>query len=268
MLTGTILLGLGLLVAGTDSPELRAGRRMVEEGDLTGAVARLEEALRSPAAGPPERARAHLYLAMAQLGLGNLDRARTHMRAVWQHDPTLVLDEHEFAPPVIALHRAERPPARPPARHLPALIGLGAAAAVTGVGMGGGAEGHAGPPPGPAPARDETPFLQLYNCDDECHASVNGRPLVGIRLNGDSGRIDLRPYLREGRNEITFELVNRSGGIAYTFEVYRGGESVFQRTCGVALQRGCENDRRYPTGVVAQFVYTLVQPRERRSKED
>jgi hypothetical protein len=266
MLTGTLLLGLGLLVAGADSPELRAGRRMVEEGDLAGAVARLEEVLRSPLARPPERARAHLYLAMAELGLGNLDSARAHMRAVWQHDPTLVLEEHEYAPPVIALHRDARPPARPPARHLPALIGLGGVAAVTGVGMGGGAEGQAGPPPGPAPARDDTPLLRLSNCDDECRASVNGVPLWGIRLNGDSGWIDLRPYLREGRNEITFELVNRSGGIAYGFDVRRGDQTVFHRDCGVALERGCENGRRYPTGVVAQFVYTLVQRSEEKRR--
>ena len=115
MAPGTLLLALVLLTApssAADTPELRAGIRLVEEGDLEGAVAALQQALRGLERAPGRvQAQAHLYLAMAYLGLGDLDPARDHMRAVWKHDPDLVLDAREYAPPVMALYRDARPPA-------------------------------------------------------------------------------------------------------------------------------------------------------------
>jgi hypothetical protein len=270
MLSATLMLSLGLLAARADTPELHAGIRLVEEGDLAGAVAPLEAASRLPGARAPERARAHLYLAMAFLGLGDDEQARAHMRVVWLQDPTLILDAHEYAPPVIALHRETRPPAPPRARQLPALIGLGTAASTTGIvlasGGAGGAAGGGPPPAGSPRASAGPPELRLSNCDDECHAYVNGVQILSVGLGLDSGWIALSPYLREGPNEIAFELENVRAGIAYGFQVRAGEHTLFEQICGVANRTGCENDRRYPPGLARRFVFTLFQERERRGR--
>jgi hypothetical protein len=270
MPAATLLLALQLLAPPPpDAPaELAAAIRLVEAGDLDGAVPALQQALRALEQGrAPARlqARAHLYLAMACLGLGALDTAREHMRAVWRHDPALVLDAREYPPPVIALHGAARPADTPraPGRHLTALVGLGAAASVTGVALAG-RGGEAGPPPAPEPEPDSgPPSLRLSNCDDECHAHVNGVRVATVGLGRDSGPVELAPFLREGRNEIAFELVNLRAGITYTFEVRAGEEVLFRETCGVVHDRGCDDDRRYPPGPARRFVYTLFQRRGR-----
>jgi hypothetical protein len=274
MSPGALLLALGLMAAPSpaeDPAPLRAGIGLVEAGDLEGAVAALQEAVRAleqERAPGPTQARAHLYLAMAYLGLGALDTARDHMRAVWRHHPALVLHSREYAPPVIALHQAARPPAPPAARarahQLPALVGLGAVSSVAGVALATGEAGRGAAPAPPPPAEAPgTLSLSLSNCDDECHASVNGVEVRVVGLALSSGRVDLAPFLHEGPNEIAFELVNRHGGIAYTFEVRAGERLLFQESCGEVLRVGCENDRRYPPGPARRYVYTLFQREER-----
>jgi hypothetical protein len=272
MLSGALLLGFGLLAAplapaGEDPPDLRGGIRLVEDGDLQGAVVRLEEARRALAVrGAPrrQRARVHLYLAMAHLGLGAEEQAREHMRAVWRYQPGLVLDPAEYAPLVIALHRDTRPPAE--RNPLPTLLGLGAAASVTGVAVVGGGGGSAAPPPATPGPPLGPPSLRLFNCDDDCYAYVNGAAVRHVGLGADSGPVDVRPFLRDGPNEIAFELVNLRAGIAYGFELRLGGRLVFQETCGVVFRTGCENDRRYPPGLVRRFVYTLIQGHDRHGR--
>jgi hypothetical protein len=275
MSPGRLLLALALLTApapAEDTPQLRAGIRLVEEGDLESAVPELQRALRVLEQGQapgPVLARAHLYLAMAYLGLGALDPARDHMRAVWRHDPALVLDAREYAPPVVALHRDARPPAvtaRPAGRHVPALIGLGAVASATGVALSVG-DGGRNPPPTAAPSEDFGPAaLRMFNCDDKCHAYVNDTPVRVVGAGVDSGWVDLAPYLREGPNEIAFELVNFRAGIAYGFEIRAGEKLLFQQVCGDARGTGCENNKRYPNGVVRRYVYTLWLGQERRGR--
>jgi hypothetical protein len=287
MSPATLLLALGLAAVpapGDDPPDLRAGIRLVEEGDLDRAVAALGQAARAldeERAPGPVQARAHLYLAMAYLGLGELDAAREEMRAVWRHDPALVLDAKDYAPPVVALHEEARPrpgtsaapaaavvSAAPPARgrHLPALIGLGAVASVTGVALSG-RGGSAAPPAAPPPAADAgPPMLRLSNCDDECSATVNGFPLVKIGLGLNSGWVDLSGHLHQGANEIKFELFNRHGGIAYTFELRKGETVLFGESCGVANRDGCDGNQRYPEGPARSYTYTLFQSEARREK--
>lgn len=294
MLSGSVLFGLGLLLAGppsasqrsaasVDIPELSAGIRRVEEGDLEGALLPLEAAVRRLAevkAPGPVQARAHLYLAMAHLGLGALDAAREAMRAVWAHDPSLVLDPRDYAPPVVALHAAARPPSPAPAlaaaapagpaptrgRHLSALVGLGAVAAVTGVALSGGGAAAASPATPPPPEDLGPPTLRLFNCDDECRAFVNGVQVRTVGLALDSDRVDLTPYLHAGNNQIAFELYNVGAGITYGFEVRKGERLLFSEVCGVANRIGCEDNARYPPGPARHYVYILSQREERRER--
>jgi hypothetical protein len=63
--------------------------------------------------------------------------------------------------------------------------------------------------------------------------------------------------LSSGQNELVFELINDHGAISYGFEVRVGDAIVFQETCGLVLRVGCEDDRKFPPGVVKRFEYTL-----------
>src|SRR5262245_37399712 len=201
MLSGTLVLGLGLLLAAPalasdkpplDIPELSAGIRRVEEGDLEGALAPLEAAVRrlgqvqAPAA---QQARAHLYLALAHLGLGDEERARADMREVWRLDPDLQLDPRAYAPRVLALHEETRPPTaarRKGGSRVPLLAGLGAAGAVAGVALAGGGGTPPASAPAPAPPPPGPVTVHLFNCDDECNAYVNDQPVLSVGLAKES----------------------------------------------------------------------------------
>jgi len=121
--------------------------------------------------------------------------------------------------------------------------------------------GGGGTPPASAPAPAPPPpgpvTVHLFNCDDECNAYVNDQPVLSVGLAKESGRFDIGRYLRDGPNEIRFELVNRRAGIAYGFELRQGETLLFQEACGVVFHEGCDNDKPYPAGVARRYVYTL-----------
>jgi hypothetical protein len=97
----------------------------------------------------------------------------------------------------------------------------------------------------------------VYNSDDVGRVSLNGQLLFEVGMGQDSGAVDVTSRLSSGANEIVFELFNASGAIAYGFEVRQGSAIVFQETCGLVFRAGCEEDRKYPSGVVRRYVYTL-----------
>jgi hypothetical protein len=138
-------------------------------------------------------------------------------------------------------------------------LGLGlAAGAAAGAAVAVAAGGSdSSPPSAPPPPARAISTIRLFNCDDSCRAYLNGALVSEVGLGQDSGLFDITNRLVDGPNEIVFELINARGGIAYGFQVRRGEAIVFQEACGIALRAGCEDDRRFPPGVVRTFVYQL-----------
>lgn len=102
------------------------GIQQVEEGDLEAAATTLDAAIRGlsgASGGEKDLARAHLYLGIAHLGLGEAERALVQMRAARGADAELRLDPKRFSPRVIqafeAAKTSETKPAPPPLEQKP-----------------------------------------------------------------------------------------------------------------------------------------------------
>jgi hypothetical protein len=262
----TILALVLALAAGVPAePSVREGIRLVDEGDLAGAVIELTDALgRMDAAHAPERERAlgYVYLGMAQLGLGQNDPARASLRFAWSLNQGARLDTKRFPPRVVRLYdevgaevRA-RTKGTKSARSLAVIgttagVGLGAVAAVVA-----GGSGSSGPPATVPPAAAPV-SVRLFNNDDVGRVFVGGTLLRQVGLGEDTGLLDVSDRLGTGANEVAFELENAHGAISYGFEVYVGDAVVFRETCGVVFRGGCESDQRFPAGVVRRFTFTV-----------
>ena len=261
------LLSLALLFPGARASAaddagaaLREGIASLEAGDLDQAARRLQDAVERLGTEPARRrdlGTAHLYLAMAQLGRGQADSARVHMREAWTLRKGARLDPRTFPPRVIALYDGVGAELRPPRRvGTKALAGVGAAGAVAGA-LVGARVGGSSPAPAATPAPPLLTSVRVFNSDDVGRVSLNGEVLLEMGLGQDSGVFDITSKLSPGTNELVFELLNAHGAISYGFEVRRGDAIVFQETCGLVLRGGCEDDRKFPPGVIRRYVYTL-----------
>lgn len=102
-------------------------------------------------------------------------------------------------------------------------------------------------------------FFQLFDCDDDCSAALNGLPVYDTEFREDSGVIDFTEALKDGRNQIKFTVNNEGGGIAYGIRVMKNDSVIFEKICGRAGQVGCDNNRTFPKGVAREFIYTIVK---------
>jgi hypothetical protein len=263
----TLLLTLALTLVSQVPPELADGMRLVDEGDLAGGVASLEPALLRLAAenGPArERALGYLYLGMAQLGLDRAVAARASLREAWRLNPGARLDPMRFPPRVVKLYQEVGQEARAPGeapnkktrpkRTVAIAAGVGVA---LGAGFASLGNGSPAAPPAPVPQVSQSVGVRLFNNDDAGRVFLNGALVRQAALGEDSGLVDVSSLLASGSNEIAFELVNDHGGITYGFEVRVGDAIVFQETCGIVFRAGCENDQKFPAGVVRRFTYQL-----------
>lgn len=102
----------GLAQVGASDPELNNGLRQVDEGDFEAAVRTLSgvvKRLQGREGQSRELARAHLYLGIAQLGLGAGQDAKAAFALALKNDASLTLSPDEFSPRVIqAFDQARR----------------------------------------------------------------------------------------------------------------------------------------------------------------
>ena len=263
----TLLLTLALTLVSQTPPELVAGMRLVEEGDLAGGAASLEPALLQLAAenGPEaDRALGYLFLGMAQLGLERAEAARASLREAWRLNRGARLDPMRFPPRVVTLYhevgqeaRAQAQPQdrkRGAKRTVAFAAGAGVALGAGFASLGNGSPAAPQAPQSPAP---QAVSVRLFNNDDVGRVFVSGALLRQVGLGEDTGLLDVSARLMPGVNEIAFELENAHGAISYGFEVYEGDAVVFREKCGVVFLGGCESDQRFPAGVIRRFTYTI-----------
>ena len=151
---------------GSSAASLAAGMRQVDEGDLEAAVITLDavvQRLKREKGPEKDLATAHLYLAMAHLGLNQGERARADMREAWRNNKDMRLDPKKYPPRVIQLYeqaKRETAPAAPAAasaqrgggKTVPILIGVGVVAGAGVVLAASGGGSNTTPPPTAAPA--------------------------------------------------------------------------------------------------------------------
>lgn len=154
--------GMSAAQVPTTDANLQKGIRQVEEGDLEAAVFTLDASVRSLSAEKGranELAVAHLYLAMAHMGLSRIEAAKAEVMAAWRSNQGLTLDPKKFPPTLVRMFEeakrtsAAAPPPAPKKKSskAPLYIGLGLASvgggvAVAAKGRGGGAQATSAPP--------------------------------------------------------------------------------------------------------------------------
>ena len=130
-----------LVVRAAPAPaDVASGVRQVKEGDLEAGVATLEAAIHALAndrSRTRDVARAHLYIGIAKVGLGDMPAARTSFQQALALDPSLRLTSLEFSPRVVnAFDHARRdapPSTSKSGRSLVPIVAVGAGAGAAGL---------------------------------------------------------------------------------------------------------------------------------------
>jgi hypothetical protein len=99
-------------------------------------------------------------------------------------------------------------------------------------------------------------LLRVYGCDDGGRAYLNGTLIVDVGFAEDSNWLDITQDLRR-RNEVRFQVMNKTGAITYRFQVRKNDQVVFDQNCGIAGTIGCEENRAFRIGLAREFVYKL-----------
>ena len=111
---------------------------------------------------------------------------------------------------------------------------------------------------------NSTYSMHVYNCDDVCQIYVENQrtSILDVTYGKDSGWVDITRYINDKRTNIKIQVVNADQRISYGLQIRRDGDAglIVDEKCGVVGSIGCEGDRNYPKGVVAEFSYIFVRP--------
>ncbi|MEO6393843.1 MAG: hypothetical protein ABIP75_18465 [Pyrinomonadaceae bacterium] len=100
-------------------------------------------------------------------------------------------------------------------------------------------------------------FIRVSSCDDGGRAFINGVQVVEVGFADDSNWLDITPDLTKKKNEIKFQVINKTGAITYRFLVRRNDQIVFDQTCGTIAVVGCEDNRAFKIGTAREFTYRI-----------
>ena len=110
---------------------------------------------------------------------------------------------------------------------------------------------------GRAPLMTDRYYLRVSGCDDGGRAYLNNNLVVDVGFDEDSNWLDITEDVIQGKDEIKFEVINRTGAITYVFQVKKNDTIVFEQACGKAKEIGCENNRAFRVGKARKFSYTI-----------
>ena len=101
-------------------------------------------------------------------------------------------------------------------------------------------------------------FIRVSHCDDGCRAYINGTLVVNVGFDEDSNWLDITKDLVRAKNEVKFEVVNKTGAITYDFQIRKDDEIVYSRVCGKVKIVGCEENRAFRVGSARRFTYLIA----------
>lgn len=110
---------------------------------------------------------------------------------------------------------------------------------------------------GSSPVKADRYYLRVSGCDDGGRAYLNNELVVDVGFDEDSNWLDITEDVAQGKGEIKFEVINRTGAITYVFQVKKNDTIVFEQACGKVKEIGCENNRAFRVGKARKFTYTI-----------
>lgn len=110
---------------------------------------------------------------------------------------------------------------------------------------------------GSSPVKADRYYVRVSGCDDGGRAYLNNNLVVDVGFDEDSNWLDITEDVYQGKDEIKFEVINRTGAITYVFQVKKNDTIVFEQACGKAKEIGCENNRAFRVGKARKFTYTI-----------
>jgi hypothetical protein len=110
---------------------------------------------------------------------------------------------------------------------------------------------------GSTPVKADRYYLRVSGCDDGGRAYLNNSLVVDVGFDEDSNWLDITEDVAQGKDEIKFEVINRTGAITYVFQVKKNETIIFERACGKVKEIGCENNRAFRVGKARRFTYTI-----------
>lgn len=109
----------------------------------------------------------------------------------------------------------------------------------------------------PVPFKADRYYVRVSECDDGGKVYLNNDLIVDVGFDEDSNWLDITEDVAQGKDEIKFEVVNKTGAITYNFQVKRNETIVFQENCGKVKEVGCENNRAFKVGKARKFTYKI-----------
>jgi hypothetical protein len=110
---------------------------------------------------------------------------------------------------------------------------------------------------GSTPVKADRYYLRVSGCDDGGRAYLNDNLVVDVGFDEDSNWLDITEDVAQGKDEIKFEVINRTGAITYVFQVKKNDTIIFEQACGKAKEIGCENNRAFRVGKARKFTYNI-----------
>lgn len=100
-------------------------------------------------------------------------------------------------------------------------------------------------------------YVRVSGCDDGGRAYLDNQLIVDVGFDEDSDWLDITEDVARGKDEIKFEVINKTGAITYVFQVKKNDTIVFEQACGKAKEIGCENNRAFRVGKARKFTYDI-----------
>jgi hypothetical protein len=110
---------------------------------------------------------------------------------------------------------------------------------------------------GSPPVKADRYYVRVSGCDDGGRAYLDNNLVVDVGFDEDSNWLDITEDVAQGKDEIKFEVINKTGAITYVFQVKKNDTIVFEQACGKVKEIGCENNRAFRVGKARKFTYTI-----------